>query len=99
MKKLLKGLVLMLCLAFTMSSCYTNVHVVGDGAQSGVTVSKKQWYAVWGLVPIGQEADTKLMAGGKEDYTITTTHSFVDLVISAVVGIVSIQVKTVEVQK
>ena len=98
MKKLLKSTILLLCLAFTISSCYTNTHVVGDGAQSGVTVSKKQWYAIWGLVPIGQEADTNAMAG-KDDYTITTTHSFIDLVISAFTGIVSIQVKTVEVQK
>lgn len=98
MKNFLKSLVLLLCLAFTVSSCYTNVHVVGDGAQTGVKVSKKQWYAIWGLVPIGEEVNTKAMAG-KDDYTITTTHSFVDLVISAFTGIVTIQVKTVEVEK
>lgn len=98
MKNFFKSLVLLLCLAFTVSSCYTNVHVVGDGAQTGVKVSKKQWYAVWGLVPIGEEADTKAMAG-KDDYTITTTHSFVDMLISAVTGIVTIQVKTVQVEK
>ena len=98
MRKFLKAAVLLLCLAFTMSSCYTHTHVVGDGAQTGVTVSKKQWYAIWGLVPIGQEVDTKALAG-KDDYTIKTQHSFVDMVISAFTGIVSIQVKTVEVQK
>ena len=89
----------MMCLAFTFSSCFTLTHQVGDGAQSGVTVSKKQWYAVWGLVPIGEEVDTREMADGKEDYTITTQHSFVDMVISAFTGIVTIQVKTLEVTK
>ncbi len=98
MKKSIKGIVLLICLAFTISSCYTNTHVVGDGAQTGVAVAKKQWYAVWGLVPIGEEVDTKAMAG-KDDYTITTTHTFVDLVVSFFTRIVSIEVKTVEVQK
>lgn len=98
MKNILKSCVLFLCLAFTVSSCYTNTHIVGDGAQTGVTVSKKQWYALWGLVPIGQEPDTKTMAG-KEDYTITTSHTFVDQVISLFTSLVTISVKTVEVQK
>jgi len=98
MRKFLKASALFFCLAFTLSSCFTHTHVVGDGAQSGVKVSKKQWYAVWGLVPIGEEVDTKAMAG-TDDYTITTQHSFIDMVISAFTGIVTIQVKTVEVEK
>ncbi len=98
MKKVLKGSILVLCMAFTFASCYTHTHVVGDGAQTGVTVSQKQWYAVWGLVPIGQQVDTKAMAG-KDDYTIKTEHSFIDMVISAFTGIVTIQVKTVSVEK
>ena len=98
MKNILKSTILFLCLAFTISSCYTNTHIVGEGAQSGVKVEKKQWYALWGLVPIGSEPDTKAMAG-KDDYTITTTHMFVDLLITSFTSLVTITVKTVEIQK
>mgnify|MGYP001037844099 CR=1 FL=1 len=98
MKNILKSTILFLCLAFTVSSCFTNTHIIGDGAQTGVKVEKKQWYALWGLVPIGTEPDTKAMAG-KDDYTITTTHTFIDQLISAFTSIVTISVKTVQVQK
>lgn len=97
MKKFIKATAMMLCLAFTLSSCYTHTHIVGKGAQTGVTVSEKQWFALWGLVPMNK-VDTNAMAD-KRDYTITTQHSFVDMVISAFTGVASIQVKTVSVQK
>jgi len=98
MKNILKSTILFLCLAFTVSSCHTHTHVVGEGAQTGVKVTKKQWYAIFGLVPIGNEPDTKAMAG-KEDYTIKTSHTFIDQLISAFTSLVTITVKTVEVQK
>lgn len=85
-------------MAFMMSSCYSLTHQVGNGAQGGTEVAKKQWYALWGLVAIN-DVDSHQMAGGAEDYTIKTEHTFIDLIISAVTGFVSIQVKTVEVTK
>lgn len=97
--KMKKLLVVLTCfLALTFTSCYTMEHTVGEGSKTGVVVEQKQWYAVWGLVPINV-IDTKAMAGGAENYTITTQHSFVDQLISAFTSIVSIVVQTVEVQK
>lgn len=95
-----KILVIIILFAFTLAitGCYTNNHVIGSGAKGGTEMTEKQWYALWGLVPINN-VDTNSMAGSADDYQITTTHSFVDLLISAFTGIVTIQVKSVTVKK
>ena len=80
------------------TSCYTMNHTVGTGASGTDKVVKKQWYALWGLVPINT-VDSKVMASGASNYTITTRHSFVDLVIGFFTSIVTIQPTTVEVTK
>jgi hypothetical protein len=94
----IKSLLIALIFVASVSSCYQLEHVVGDGAQGSQTVSKKQWYALWGLVPINN-VDSKQMAGDAEDYTITSKHKFVDLVISAVTSYVTIVVQSVDVEK
>lgn len=88
----------MFTLTLALSSCYTLTHTVGDGAKGGQVTAKKQWYALWGLVPINN-VDSKAMAGGAENYTITTEHSFIDYVITAFTSVVTVTVQTVEVQK
>jgi hypothetical protein len=96
MKKLL--VLLTIVIALTFSSCYSVEHTVGDGSKTGVVVKQKQWYAVWGLVPI-IEVDSKALAGGAENYTVTTKHTFVDMLISSITSAVSICCQTVEVTK
>ncbi len=98
MRKFSKIFALLLVLSFTLNSCYTLEHTVGDGAQGGQTEDARQWYVLWGLVPMN-EVDSKQMAGGATDYTITTQHTFVDYVIGFFTGIVSIVPKTVKVTK
>ena len=85
-------------LVFLLSSCMTLNHVVGSGGSSDVSIEKKQWYALWGLVPIN-EVDSKAMADGASSYTITSQTKFVDLVISVFTGAVSVNVQTVSVRK
>ncbi len=63
-----------------------------------MTVEEKQWYALWGAVPIN-EVSSKQMAGGAENYTIITQRTFLDYIISAFTGSVSITVQTVRVKK
>ncbi|RED91304.1 Bor/Iss family lipoprotein [Marinoscillum furvescens] len=97
MKKL-SSIAIALLIMLSVSSCYTMTHTVGAGAQGTSTTAKKQWYALWGLVPISN-VDTKAMAGGASDYTITTQQSFGDGVIGMFTGIVTIQPRTVKVTK
>ena len=97
MKKMVYMMALLICL-LSVSSCYTLTHQVGNGAQGGATVEKRQWYLLYGLVPLN-EVDSHAMAEGATDYTITSQHTFLDLVISAITGFVTIQAKTVKVTK
>lgn len=97
MRKKITSIALLCLLVFSVSSCYTLTHTVGNGAQGGNETEKKQWYALFGLVPINQ-VDSKQMAQGKTDYVIETKHSFVDIVIGVFTGIVTVYPKTVKVK-
>lgn len=88
----------LLVFLFSYAGCYTQTHIVGDGAQGTQKVEKRQWFALWGLVPIS-EVDSKTMAEGAEDYTITTETTFIDGLISVFTGIVTIGPRTVRVVK
>jgi len=93
-----KSFLAVFLLVFLLSSCMTLTHVVGNGASSGVSTEKKQWYALWGLVPINT-VDSKAMASGSTNYTIKSQVKFIDYVISAFTSIVTVNVQTVSVQK
>lgn len=54
--------------------CTANVHVIGDGPKGGATVKQKQWYALYGLVPLNH-VDSKAMAAGAEDDQIKTVYN------------------------
>ena len=93
-----KSFLAIILLVFLLSSCMTLTHVVGNGGSSGVATEQKQWYALWGLVPINQ-VDSKAMAGGATNYTIKSQVKFLDYVISAFTSIVTINLQTVSVMK
>jgi hypothetical protein len=97
MKKLV-AILLIACLCFMFVGCYTIEHQVGKGAQSVQKVEKKQWFVLWGLVPINK-VDTQAMAAGATDYTIKTQQSFVDVVIGIFTGYVTVYPRTVTVTK
>ncbi len=82
-----------------VTACTTNTHVVGKGAKGTTVVEATQWYAVWGLIPIGTPADSNKMAGGAADYTITTQYTAIDIIISMFTQYVTITRRTVTVTK
>ncbi len=84
--------------AFLMTSCFTMKHNVGNGAQGNTTMEQRQWYVLWGLVPINS-VDSKSMAGGATDYTVETQMTAVDVVIGIFTGLVTVQPMTVKVKK
>jgi hypothetical protein len=65
-----------------MTSCFTYTYTVGEGPQSGVVVTEKNHYVVYGLAPI-KTSDPIEMAGTAEDYEVTIQHTFVDGLINA----------------
>lgn len=65
--------------------CFTNEHIVGTGAATGYTESAKQWYVLWGFLPLNN-VDTKAMSGAAQNYKIVTQQSLVDMVIMGITG-------------
>ncbi len=89
---------LLLVAMFVASGCAGHIHVVGDGGDGSETVEKRQWYVLWGLVPIN-DVDSAEMADGAADYTIETEHSALDVIINIFTSIVSVYSRTVTVTK
>ncbi len=93
-----KLIVASLFLSLIMASCMTLEHTVGTGAKGNTVVEKKQWYALWGAIPINK-VDSKEMAQGATNYTIKSQFKFVDYVITYFTSVVTVCVQTVEVTK
>ena len=80
------------------SACATHTHTIGDGPSTGLTETKRQYYALYGLVPLNK-VDTNAMVGDATDYRLETGAQPVDIAISAVGGSLSISSRTVKVTK
>ena len=90
--------VLLLVAMVVASGCAAHTHVIGDGGDGSETVEKRQWYVLWGLVPIN-DVDSAELADGAADYTIETEQSALDVIINIFTGVVSVYSRTVTVTK
>jgi hypothetical protein len=87
MKRLL-SLVFSITVLFLLSSCNATMHTVGTGGKGDCKspgqydAKQKQWYLFWGLLPLNN-VDSQKLAGGVQNYTVRTTTSFGDGLISA----------------
>lgn len=97
MRKNLLIVILASTLLVASTGCMTLTHVVGEGAQGARVEEKRQWYVLWGLVPLN-EVDSHEMAEGAIDYTVTSQMTVIDGLISIVLGWISIQSQTVFVE-
>jgi len=87
---------LVFAISLLMTSCYTLTYSVGEGAKTGMEVTEKNHYLIYGLAPIKTSDPTK-MAGGAKDYTVTIEHSFIDGLLNALTfGIYSPTTTTVK---
>ena len=87
-----------LVIAFTLSSCFTMQHVSGTGAAKSIVVKKKQWFALWGIIPLNK-VNPKEMAGGTNNYIVKTEFSFKDIIVGILTFPFSIEHQTVTVIK
>ena len=78
--------------------CATHTHKIGNGPQTGAETTQRQWYVLWGLVPIN-DVDTETIAGGAMDYEIKTQVTFVDGIISIFTGLITVYPRSVTVTK
>ncbi|NQT26608.1 hypothetical protein HQ585_14735 [candidate division KSB1 bacterium] len=85
-------------LLFLMTGCAAHIHEIGKGAQGSKMTEVRQWYALWGLIPIN-EVDSGDMAGDATDYTIKTESDELDIIINIFTANVSVVSRTVTVTK
>ncbi len=97
MKKMVSLLMLVILVSMFMG-CAAHVHKVGEGAQSREYVEARQWYVLWGLVPIN-EVDSQSMAEGNTNYEIKTESSALDIIINFFTSMVSVTSRTVTVTR
>ena len=100
-----KLITITLIISMLFISCATHLHTVGYGPQSGVKATARQYYLLWGLVPLNT-VDTNEMAGTDisgnqiENYEIETEFGALDIVINwlsavTIAGLVSSRTVTV----
>ena len=94
MKKLFISSILVLLL----SACATHTHTIGDGPSTGLSETKRQYYALYGLIPINK-VDTNALVGDSQDYRLETGVQAVDVLIGALGGSFTISSRTVKVTK
>ncbi len=97
--KKITSVVLVGILVVVLSGCFTHVHDVGRGAQGSEVSATRQWYALWGLVPVANAPDTTAMAGSATDYTVKSEAAPLDVVISFFTGIATVYCRTVTITK
>ena len=74
------------------------MHTVGKGAQGDNKIESRQWYILFGLVPLN-EVDTKEMSGDAENYEIKTEQAALDIVMNIFTSMISVYSRTVTVTK
>ena len=67
-----KTFLISLILIFAMA-CSTHIHTIGTGSKTGQSEKARQWYILWGMVPINN-VNTNEMADGTANYEISTGH-------------------------
>ena len=98
MKKRIILVAAALIFSLALNGCSTIRHTVGDGGTGKDYTSRRQWYALYGLVRIG-EVNSGVMAGDAKNYTVYTQRSIADILMNMVTLGVTIDSQTITVSK
>ncbi len=77
MKKFLSVIFISVVLSTSMSSCFSHKFAIGNGSQTGVEVTEKNHFFLYGLIP-GKVSNPQNMAGKAENFEVTEVQTFVD---------------------
>ena len=94
----MKKLTVSFLLVLFFSACATHSHTFGEGPSTGLTEENRQYYALYGLVPLNK-VDTKAMVGDTKDFKLETGAQAVDVLIGIVGGSFTVTSRTVKVTK
>ena len=90
--------VVMIVSTLFIVGCSTHVHTVGTGPQTGQVETARQWYILFGLIPLNT-VDTGSMAGGAANYEIKTSQEALDIIIGIPAAYITVKSRTVTVTK
>ena len=79
---------IMIVSSLFLIGCSTHVHTVGTGPQTGQVELARQWYILFGLIPLNS-VDTGAMAGGAANYEIKTATEALDIIIGIPAGYIT----------
>jgi hypothetical protein len=104
----MKRLLVFLLLTCFCSGCFTmkyaappksQVVMISQGKQATFKKSVKVWYALWGAAPISENSSARIIAENDlKQVRVTTKITFVDYLIGAFTGFVSIVPATMTVE-
>ena len=80
--------ILMVVTSLLIVACSTHVHTIGTGPETGIKVTSRQFYLLYGLITLNT-VDTNEMADGATNYEIQTQLGLVDAGISVALAIVT----------
>ena len=81
-----------------MIGCEAHKHTVGHGTVFNRTNVERQWYLLYGYVPVNP-IDTQAMAEGRSNYEITTQITWIDALYRSVLAPATITCRTVSVTR
>lgn len=94
-----KLVAVLLILSFLfLVGCTAHIHKIGTGAENNDQTQARQWYILFGLVPLN-EVDTNEMAENAANYEIKTETSAIDILLNIITSYVTITSRTVTVSK
>ena len=95
-------LVLLIAVTISVAGCYT-IKIGGKAelapsTEEGTKIAQKRcWYALWGLVPIGDNSTDSLIPGTVKKVRVETKYKISDFFINIFTGIVTIETFSVEI--
>ncbi len=95
-------LVLLITVTISVAGCYT-IKIGGKAelapsTEEGTKIAQKRcWYALWGLVPIGDNSTDSLIPGTVKRVRVETKYKISDFFINIFTGIVTIETFSVEI--